>query len=245
MDIKLLHILLSIFLNPFLIWTIHASPNPYKLPESLVPLNYFLQIRPIFHESHNESFYGQNGTAPAFIKITVSCVSPTNTIVLHQKFLEINESSIQVKRVYSHSPEENELNATISKGEISDTQDNVSLITSGDTVVNYDEEKNFMSFNSTSTLTPGNIYEISMSFIAKIPKGGSIDGLYSVKYKPPFASNTGLRVMAVTSFEPVGARQVFPCFDEPIYKATWDIVIGKMKDFTVLSNGPLISTQPE
>ncbi len=79
-----------------------------------------------------------------------------------------------------------------------------------------------------------------------MPKGGSIDGLYRVKYQPPFANpSVGPRVMAVTSFEPLGARQVFPCFDEPIYKATWDIIIGKMKTFTVLSNGPLISTTPE
>lgn len=224
----------------------HAIPNPYRLPDSLVPLNYFLQIRPIFHESHKESFYGLNDTAPGFVKITVSCVYPTYTIVLHQKFLTVNESSIQVKRVFSNFPSENELNATIYKEDTNDIPEKVGLVTSGEiTVVDYDEDKEFMSFNSTETLTPGNIYEISMSFVANIPKNGSIDGLYTVEYEPPNAPELGSRIMAVTSFEPLGARQVLPCFDEPIYKATWDIVIGRMKNFTVLSNGPLISTQPE
>lgn len=51
--------------------------------------------------------------------------------------------------------------------------------------------------------------------------------------------------MAVTQLEPLRARQVFPSFDEPTYKATIDLIIGRSENFTSLGNGPLIDTMPE
>ncbi len=39
--------------------------------------------------------------------------------------------------------------------------------------------------------------------------------------------------------KPAYARRAFPCFDEPVFKATFDVIIIAERDKTVLSNMPL------
>ena len=45
--------------------------------------------------------------------------------------------------------------------------------------------------------------------------------------------------IGVTQFEAADARRVFPCFDEPGFKATWRLAVEAPKGMTVLSNGVL------
>ena len=44
--------------------------------------------------------------------------------------------------------------------------------------------------------------------------------------------------MAVTQMEATSARYVFPCFDEPKYKANFSIKVGQEKGRQVMSNMP-------
>jgi puromycin-sensitive aminopeptidase len=63
------------------------------------------------------------------------------------------------------------------------------------------------------------------------PVSPSLVGLY--------LSKDGPEECLVTQFEATDARQCFPCFDEPSFKATlqWDVTTAP--EFTVLANGPL------
>lgn len=45
----------------------------------------------------------------------------------------------------------------------------------------------------------------------------------------------------MTHLEPVSARKIFPCFDEPEYKAFFNLKVTHHKNFTVLSNTKIVN----
>ncbi|XP_026732287.1 glutamyl aminopeptidase-like isoform X1 [Trichoplusia ni] len=59
-----------------------------------------------------------------------------------------------------------------------------------------------------------------------------------------YSSNLGHHgTMVASKFQPTYARQAFPCFDEPDFKATYDITLFKPKSHIALSNMNEISTE--
>lgn len=62
----------------------------------------------------------------------------------------------------------------------------------------------------------------------------SMDGYYRSKY--------GDKYLAVTQFESTSARQAFPCFDEPNFKAKFQLTMTSKKEYVFLSNTSPIFT---
>ena len=52
------------------------------------------------------------------------------------------------------------------------------------------------------------------------------------------------RKYAATQLEDTDARRAFPCFDEPAFKATFDVTVIADKGMTVISNGKVVSDTP-
>jgi len=51
------------------------------------------------------------------------------------------------------------------------------------------------------------------------------------------------RYIAISKFEPTQARKIFPCFDELMYKATFNISVWRKNGYTAFSNAELIKTE--
>ncbi len=69
-------------------------------------------------------------------------------------------------------------------------------------------------------------------------------GVLNDKLRGFYLSEAEGRRYAVTQFEPTEARRAFPSFDEPAYKASFDITVVAPREDMVISNGRIVSDQP-
>ncbi|XP_050667556.1 aminopeptidase N [Leptidea sinapis] len=51
------------------------------------------------------------------------------------------------------------------------------------------------------------------------------------------------RIVAATQFRPNNARRMFPCFDEPGFKAPFELSVVRPKNMVALSNTPILKTE--
>src|SRR5215510_9210316 len=66
-------------------------------------------------------------------------------------------------------------------------------------------------------------------------------GILNDKLRGFYVAKTKVRRYATTQFEATDARRAFPSFDEPGFKATFDITLVVDKDDTAISNGRIVS----
>ena len=69
-------------------------------------------------------------------------------------------------------------------------------------------------------------------------------GILNNELRGFYLSKTARRNYAVTQFESTDARRAFPSFDEPAFKATYDISLVVDTSDTAISNGPIVSDTP-
>ncbi|HEY1766183.1 MAG TPA: M1 family metallopeptidase [Terracidiphilus sp.] len=69
-------------------------------------------------------------------------------------------------------------------------------------------------------------------------------GILNNELRGFYLSKTARRNYAVTQFEPTDARRAFPCFDEPAFKARFDISLVIDAGDTAISNGSIVADTP-
>jgi aminopeptidase N len=69
-------------------------------------------------------------------------------------------------------------------------------------------------------------------------------GILNNELRGFYLSKTAKRNYAVTQFESTDARRAFPSFDEPAFKATFDISLVIDSGDTAISNGPIVFDTP-
>ena len=100
-------------------------------------------------------------------------------------------------------------------------------------VVSYDKAMELVKLHVGDSPAAGDA-QIHLKFSA--PLTDSLRGLY--------LSKSARRTYAVTQFEGTYARMMFPCFDEPNFKATFDLSVTAAKSDTAISNGRIVSDKP-
>lgn len=69
--------------------------------------------------------------------------------------------------------------------------------------------------------------------------GGKLNDSLLGFYRSKYTSNKKEKYLATTQFEAPYARRCFPCFDEPEYKATFDVTMKIDKNLKAISNMPI------
>ncbi|KAJ8727749.1 hypothetical protein PYW07_001868 [Mythimna separata] len=82
-------------------------------------------------------------------------------------------------------------------------------------------------------------YVLQLSFEGKI--SNSMTGFYKSTY---INDKHEVKNLGVTQFEPTSARSAFPCFDEPAFKAKFEISIAHPETLTALSNMKVVTQEP-
>jgi puromycin-sensitive aminopeptidase len=87
---------------------------------------------------------------------------------------------------------------------------------------------------------------ITLRFDGDLPAGEAVlDLAWSGKFSPGLRGLYRAGPVAVTQFEAADARRVFPCFDEPSFKARWEIHLLEVPhDAAAISNGPIVKDEP-
>uniref|UniRef100_A0A8C4RWS6 Laeverin n=1 Tax=Erpetoichthys calabaricus TaxID=27687 RepID=A0A8C4RWS6_ERPCA len=172
----------------------------YRLPTSLVPINYQLVLWPRFHpESPESTFTGD-------VNITFQCKNATDVILLHSEQIEVTVVELVRFEIGTEAPQILEVWRS-------------SLYS-------------YLVINLNETLTENSIYVLRISFSGVVPKlNYHLLSVYT-------------DCIITTQMEPTYARTVFPCFDEPSFKATFDIHLIYLPNYVALSNMPAINTSP-
>ena len=94
-----------------------------------------------------------------------------------------------------------------------------------------------------------NLQQATLHFPRKLPPGPvtlkiAYSGILNGELRGFYLSKAATRNYAVTQFEPTDARRAFPCFDEPAFKATFDVSLVVPQGDTAIGNTNIVSDTP-
>src|SRR5579863_156278 len=87
--------------------------------------------------------------------------------------------------------------------------------------------------------------QATFAFSRPVPAGKATltiayTGILNNELRGFYLSKTANRNYAVTQFEPTDARRAFPSFDEPAFKAAYDVTLIVDSGDTAISNSPIV-----
>src|ERR1051325_9198547 len=104
--------------------------------------------------------------------------------------------------------------------------------------VKIDKDNELLKINLAGELSPGP-HKVALNFSGKINEQGR--GLY---YMPYQEQGTGAKKIALgTQFEASDARRFFPCWDEPSFRARFQLTVVVPENWLAVSNMPIESVR--
>ncbi|KAK4881228.1 hypothetical protein RN001_004547 [Aquatica leii] len=219
----------------------------FRLPTHVRPLHYRLRIHPFLNEIDASSFkfYGE-------VTILINCEKPTKTIILHSDQLQIVKHEVMVatrKDVFikalqkflpgtdfsNKSDQTSEYNSTLND----DAKSEINYVVPKTIYLEIEQHEEIPKMSRyiihlSSELEPGTNYTLDIKFSGKI--SDNLLGLYRSSY---LDSDGNKRWILNTHLQPIFARRIFPCFDEPSFKASFEISIARKTSMSSVSNMPL------
>ncbi|KAL4705517.1 hypothetical protein ACJJTC_011459 [Scirpophaga incertulas] len=115
-----------------------------------------------------------------------------------------------------------------------DSINSVTLNDANNTIVpieDYDIEQqyHFLKIKLTTPLNVNTLYELFIDYSGSMNEGPMKRGIWKGSYTD---ENNVERIYATTHFQPYNARQAFPCWDEPLFKATFKLHITRPANYT-------------
>src|SRR3982075_2672333 len=119
-------------------------------------------------------------------------------------------------------------------------------MTLGATTIDDDAQRADVALDAateTATLTfpkalTAGAHRLRVGFTARINAFGR--GLFFVDYP----TDKGVKRMLSSQLEPADARRIFPCWDEPAFKATFALTVTVPRTFLAVSNTPVAREEP-
>jgi aminopeptidase N len=106
------------------------------------------------------------------------------------------------------------------------------------TAIRTDNQKELLTLTLPSELAAGD-HGLTLRFTGKINQQGQ--GLFYMRYQEQGSS--ARKVMLGTQFEATDARRFFPCWDEPAFRARFQLTVVVPKKWLAVSNMPVESEQ--
>lgn len=104
---------------------------------------------------------------------------------------------------------------------------------------NLDDETDMLTLELAQALKANTNYTLNFSYVGQLSV--EMRGFYRSSY----VDGGVTKWVATTQMEATYARRVFPCFDEPAFKATFDFTIIRPAAFSrTVANTAIISSQP-
>lgn len=195
--------------------TTYATANEeYRLSQNIDPVNYNLTLRPYLLETDGTKRFTFDGEV--FIEIVPK--TTTRLISLHSKNLTY------ITREYWVKPASSATTPTLQALSVSGTPNTDTDIT---------------NLTAAADLTANTAYILHFVYTGLMQD--DMQGFYRSYYTN---DNNETKWLGSTQFQTHHARRAFPSFDEPRFKATFDVTIKRHQTFSSVSNTRQISSTP-
>jgi len=98
----------------------------------------------------------------------------------------------------------------------------------------FENATQFLTIHLSKNLPMDSTIKLSLAYLGNL--GENLVGFYRSSYFEE--ENNSTVFMATSKFSAIAARRALPCFDEPAFKAIFQINLGRLKNMTSISNMP-------
>nr|XP_040220030.2 aminopeptidase N-like [Anopheles coluzzii] len=149
------------------------------------------------------------------VKVLFEVLEPTTTVTLHNRRLTVQRAFLHEEAVGGGAGAQIEQVAHST-----------------------DPDTEHLTLAVSQLLPAGSRYYLRVEFEGALQNNNNM-GFFASSY---LDNNGNRRYLASSKFEPTHARSAFPCYDEPLLKATFELELTHYKEYNAVANMPLAGT---